>query len=687
MLTWIEKVLFIILAGSMLYLTYTTFSRAYHVVLRGQGPDKLRLDGLLQRLWQGFVALITQGDIIRNRTFTSLLHYGIAWGFIFYFLVNGIDTLTGYLPPAWHIWDAEHNLLIGNIYRLLADLFTASVLVGMIYSLIRRFAALDRALTIHPQVKLLDKVRQGGISRDSLIVGAFILLHVGSRFTGAAVSLAQHGPDVWQPLGSLYANLFAGFSPGALTVLDHAAWWLALGAIFLFLPYFPYTKHAHLFVGPLNFMTRPERGALGAMTPLNLADETQEKFGVATLTDLSQTQILDAFACIMCNRCQEACPAYNTGKELSPAAIEVNKRYFIWQNFVPLATGAPDVTPLLDFALSESALWACTTCGACSQVCPVGNEPMMDILDIRRHQVLTEDSYPPQLKNAFQGIERRGNPWGATNSRLEWMAGLPFKVPSVDENPDFEYLFWVGCAGAYDPDAQKVAQAVATILHAAGVSFAILGDQETCTGDPARRAGNEYLFQEMARPNIETLQQYGVQNKRIVTSSPHCLTTLGVEYRALGGHFTVFHHTQLIADLVGRGRLKLTGSSHLEHVTFHDPCYLGRHNGVYADPRRALAEAGVTLLEMGRNQANSFCCGAGGAQMWKEEEHGSDAVNLNRYREARATGATTLAVGCPFCAVMMRDANGKQGNALQIKDVAQIVMERLEKVDSAEIAH
>lgn len=676
MLTLVEKILFVVLAGAMLYLTTITFGRMARVIGRGQGPDKLALDHLPQRVWAGLVSLITQGSIIRNRTFTSVLHYGIAWGFLFYFLVNGIDALEGYLPHQWHIWDAEHNYWPGNVYRLLADLFTVSGLTGVIYFLVRRFVAQDKVLTTHEQVTLLPQVRRGGIRRDSLIVGAFILLHLGARFTGAASDIALSIADPWQPFGSFYGGLLSGLSPTFLTVLQHAAWWLALGSIFVFLPYFPYTKHAHLFLGPLNFMTRPDRGALGAMTPLNLEDETQEKFGVATLSDLSQTQILDAFACIMCNRCQEACPAYNTGKQLSPAAIEINKRYYIWENFIPLASGAPDDKPLLEYALSESALWACTTCGACSEVCPVGNEPMMDILDMRRNQVLTLDQYPAELTNTFQGIERRCNPWGATNSRLEWAAALPFPVPTVEENPDFEYLFWVGCAGAFDPGAQKVAQAVATILNAAGVSFAVLGDQESCTGDPARRAGNEYLFQAMAQANIETLHQYGVERKRIVTSCPHCLTTLGVEYKALGGDFTVFHHTQLIADLVGKGRLRLNGNQ-LEHVTFHDPCYLGRHNNIYDDPRLALAEAGVTLLEMDRSRRNSFCCGAGGAQMWKEEEHGSDAVNLNRYREALATGATTLAVGCPFCAVMLRDANGKHGDALRVQDVAEIVAARL----------
>jgi Fe-S oxidoreductase len=418
-------------------------------------------------------------------------------------------------------------------------------------------------------------------------------------------------------------------------------------------------------------MTQPDRTYLGQMETLDFEDETIEQFGVSTLSNLQQTQIVDAYACIMCNRCQEACPAYYTGKELSPAALEVNKRYYIKQNLLQLASGVDEV-PLLEYAISLSAVWACTACGACIDVCPVGNTPMLDIMDIRRDQVLMESAFPEELKAAFIGMERAGNPWQSTESRLEWARSLDFDVPTVQENPDYEYLLWVGCAGAFNPDAQQIVRAVATVLNAAGVSFAILGEEETCTGDSARRAGNEYLFYEMAMGNIETLDGINANKRRIVTSCPHCFTTIGKEYRELGGHYDVFHHTQLIADLVGKGKLRLN-KNNLEMATFHDPCYLGRHNGVIDEPREALAQAGMTLLEMGRSGTDSFCCGAGGAQMWKEEEHGSGAVNVTRFEEARDTGAETLVVGCPFCATMMIDANREAGSPMEVMDVAQVV--------------
>jgi Fe-S oxidoreductase len=644
----------------------------YKIIMRGQG--KLKLDELPRRIVTGLVALFSQGRIIRHRKLSSIFHYGVAWGFIFYFLVNGIDIAEGLITG----FEFLPNHIIGDIYRFAADIFGALVLIGILYFILRRFAWGDKALTARENVMLYPQAREGGISKDSFVVGLFILFHVGFRMMAAAFLIAQHGPDSLQPTANLIAQTFlVGGSDLALDFGWHFSWWVAVGLVVMFLPYFPYTKHAHLFMGPVNFMTRPDRTYLGQMFTLDFEDESIEQFGASSLFDLEQTKIVDAFACIMCNRCQEVCPAYNTGKELSPAALEINKRYHIRENMTTFASGATETTPLLDYAISESAVWACTACGHCIDVCPVGNTPMLDIMDIRRDQVLMASAFPSELKGAFVGMERMGNPWQSTDGRMEWAKPLDFNVPTVEENPDFEYLLWVGCAGAFNPDAQEVVRAVATIMQHAGISFAVLGDAESCTGDSARRAGNEYLYYEMALGNIETLNAAGADKKRIVTSCPHCFTTIGKEYGELGGHYHVFHHTQLISDLVGRGKLRLNGRK-LESVTYHDPCYLGRHNGVIAEPRDALAQAGTTLLEMDRHGKDSFCCGAGGAQYWKEEEHGTQAVNANRFAEAQSTGATTLAVGCPFCATMMIDANREKGEPMQVKDVAQVVLEAMQ---------
>lgn len=672
MLSPTERILFGLLVLICVVATINTFGQMYQIVTNAKG-EKLRFDELPRRLWQGFIALITQGGMVppKRRTAASIFHTMVAIGFLFFLLVNVVDLLEGFVE-GFHI---------PNWFRLPADLFGTGVLIGMLYLILRRFAYQDPALSIRENVKLHPKARAGGIHQDSLVVGIFILVHIGFRLLSTSFSWALlDGGEftIWMPVGSAISTLLAGLSPTALNFGWHFSWWVAVALVVLFLPYFPYTKHAHLFMGPLNFMTRPERNYLGEMQTLDFEDESIEQFGAATLFDYDQTRIVDALACIMCNRCQDACPAYNTGKELSPAAIEVNKRYFIKDNMEALARGDETYStiPLLDFAISESALWACTACGACVDVCPVGNEPMQDIMDMRRNKVLMESEFPHELQTAFVGMERQGNPWNSTEDRMAWTEPLPFDVPTVQENPNFEYLLWVGCAGAFDPKAQEVVRAVATILNSAGVSFAVLGDAETCTGDSARRAGNEYLFYEMAMGNIETLNQYGVDKKKVVTSCPHCFSTIGNEYKELGGDYTVYHHTQMIADLVGQNKLRMNGST-LENVTFHDPCYLGRHNGIITDPRLALKEAGATLMEMDKSGTDSFCCGAGGAQMWKEEEHGETAVNLERFSHAQETGADTLAVGCPFCAQMMIDANQQAGSPMKVKDVAEIVVESL----------
>jgi Fe-S oxidoreductase len=673
MLSPFEKVMFTFLVLVAIVATINTFGYMGRIILRGQ--DTLRWDNLATRVREGILALFSQGRIIRHRRRTSIFHYMVAWGFLFYLLVNGVEVAEGMIT-GFHVPDN----IIGHLYSLAADVFGTLVLIGIVYFLLRRFAFADQALTARDNILRHPAAAAGGVNRDSLIVIIFILLHIGFRQISAAALLSlEGGSSIWEPTATLLnQTIFSGLTenPQFAETLWHLGWWMSIGLVVVFLPYFPSTKHAHLFMGPLNFMTSPERTYLGQMKTLNFEDESIEQFGATHIYHLPQTQILDAFACIMCNRCQEVCPAYVTGKELSPAAIEINKRYYFRDDMAGFANGSIEPFSLFNTVISESAVWACTTCGHCIEVCPVGNTPMLDIMEIRRERVLMESDFPAELKGAFVGMERTGNPWQSTEDRMAWATPLSFPVPLADENPDYEYLLWVGCAGAFNPDAQEVTRAVATILHEAGVNFAVLGDAETCTGDSARRAGNEYLFYEMAMGNIETLNSVGADKKRIVTSCPHCFTTIGKEYGELGGNYTVFHHTQLIADLVGKGKLKLNGRQ-LEKVTFHDPCYLGRHNGILDEPRDALAKAGLTLLEMDRSGKDSFCCGAGGAQYWKEEEHGGTAVNANRFAEAQATGAQTLAVGCPFCATMMSDANREKGAPMKVKDVATIVLEAM----------
>lgn len=659
MLTLIERILFALAALATIVAALMAVRRLIAIIAHGHGrPD---WKGALRRLPGVLARVVVFQPVFRFRPLPSLFHALVGWGFGFYLLVNVVDATRGYIPgfaiPG----------RIGDAYRLLADLFSAAVLTGMIFFLIRRFVFRPAELSARENVLLLPQARKG-IQRDSAIVGGFILLHVGARLLGESFLLAREGhADAWQPVASTIAGLWSGWSPQALTVGEHIAFWMALGLIMAFIPYFPYSKHIHLFLAPLNLLLKPQRRSIGELSRLDFDDQSADQFGVTRFEHLGWEQLLDPFACIMCYRCQQVCPAYNTGKELSPAALEINKRYLL--NRVGAAGDPLPAEALVGSVISEAAVWACTSCGACVDICPVGNEPMRDILDMRRALVLMDNNFPRQLETAFRGMERNANPWGIPpTERLKWAEGLA--VPTVEQNPEPELLWWVGCAPATDLRAQKTARAFVRILQAAGVNFAVLGAQEQCTGDAARRAGNEYLFNELARANVETLN--AVQPKRIVTTCPHCLHTLKNEYPAFGGNYTVIHHTQLINELIGQGRLSLQPGA-LEAVTFHDPCYLGRHNGVLDEPRAVLRAGGVTVREMPRHGAKSFCCGAGGAQMWKEEEHGTAAVNKTRYAEARATGAATVAVGCPFCLTMLSDAAKSDAGGPPILDVAEII--------------
>ncbi|WP_038068968.1 (Fe-S)-binding protein [Thermus scotoductus] len=655
MLTLPEKILFILLLLASLYYAYTGFRRVYLAIRRGR-PEE-RFDRLPERIGRALWLTLTQQTVFKRRPLVSLLHAFVFYGFVYYLLVNLVDLLEGYFPlhTQGGLW---------NAYSLVADLLTAAILVGILGLMLRRYLLAPQDFTWNPKVPLHERVRQG-IPRDSAIVGAFITFHVGSRLLSKAAGLAQGEPDPFQPVASFVATLLAGLSPSSLVVLEHFFWWGALGSILLFLPYFPRSKHIHLMMGPINLAFRQEKP--GALLPLDFEKE-EEKFGAEKLEDLSWKRLLDAYACIMCNRCQEACPAYATGKALSPAAIVISERYELNGILPAFASGQESPRPLMDFALNEEALWACTTCMACVEVCPVGNEPMLHILDVRRAKVLMEGEFPQELNNAFRGMERSGNPWGiGQDKRLDWAEGL--SVPTVEERPHPEVLYWVGCAASYDPRAQKIARSMVEILNASGVDWAVLGRKEKCTGDSARRAGNEYLFFQLATENVETLNQ--VAPKTIVTTCPHCFHTLGNEYKAFGGEYRVVHHSEFIAELLRSGRLKV--SEETRRVVFHDPCYLGRHNGVYEAPREVLKGVGFVLSEPPRNRERSFCCGAGGAQFWKEEEPGAMRVSENRYRELKGTGAEVIATGCPFCMAMMNVEVAQDETPPEVLDIAELV--------------
>jgi Fe-S oxidoreductase len=668
LLSHIEKIIFIVLFLFAVFAALRISLRILRIVGRGHGNVDWSV--IPQRILAVIGKTISFQPVFRLRLIPSLFHAFIGWAFIFYILVNLFDVLEGLFSG----FDLLSSGTTGNLYRLIADLLSVAAIVGMVALIIRRFIIKPDNLSARQDVLISEKARRG-ILRDSAIVAGFILLHVGSRFIGQTFSIALHGSDPWQPFANAVANLWVGMSQFSQLIGWHLFFWLAIGSILLFVPYLLYSKHLHLIVAPINFLLKPKRRSIGELEALDFDDESIDQFGASYIEDLEWSLILDSYACIMCYRCQEVCPAYNTGKVLSPAAMEINKRYYLNSEGASLERGERSQKTLTEFAIPTEAVWACTACGACTDICPVGNEPMRDILNIRRALVLMENDFPEQLQTAFRGMERTLNPWNVPPAdRMKWAEGI--EVPTFAQNPEAEILWWVGCAPATDARAQKTARAFAEILNEAQVNYAVLGKDEGCTGDSARRAGNEFLFNEMALANVELLNE--VDPKRIVTTCPHCLHTISNEYPSFGGEYEVIHHSQLIDELIDQGQLTLS-SNNGQTLTFHDPCYLGRQNSVLIEPREVLTKTQANLIELSRNGNKSFCCGAGGAQMWKEEADGDQRVNTNRFNEAQSTGADTLAVGCPFCMVMLNDAKKDANSNMEILDIAEIVANSMEK--------
>ncbi len=688
MLPPVHKILFLLFAVVTGLFGLWGFYRLYLRVRRGHPERERRTNNWPARLGYALRTTLLQERTFRKRRALSVFHAFIFYGFVFYLLVNVVDGLEGY---------AEFNIssasFPGALYNLLADVLSFLVLLGVVAFVVRRYLLPSRRdFRFNEKTLLRPEVRRGFINRDSAIVSAFILFHVGSRALGQGAKLALNGRDPFQPFASSLSSLFTPENAEGWRVFGY---WGALGSVLLFLAYFPYSKHLHIFTAPLNYFLKRDVGS-GVLPPMKLDLEAESpQLGAETLTDLTWPRLLDAYACIQCNRCQDVCPASATGKALSPAALEINKRLELnalathaspfTLKPAPFEVGTETSRPLLEFAISPEAVWACTTCGACMQVCPTQDEQMLDIVDIRRQQVMVAGEFPPQLQSAFRGMERAKNPWGiALEKRMEWAEGL--KVPTIEENPEPDVLYWVGCAAAYDPGAQKTARAFVQLLDHAGVNYAVLGKRESCTGDSARRAGNEYLYQQLAEENIATLNQ--VRPRLIVATCPHCMNIIGGEYPQLGGHYQVIHHTQYLETLVAGGSFEAAPPP--GEITYHDPCYLGRHNGVYAAPREVIRSMGAEVLELERSRENSFCCGAGGAQFWKEEEAGSGRISDNRVAEIQkrldaAKEGKTVAVGCPFCKSMLNSTPAKE-EGLQVKDVAELLLEGVSRAGGATFA-
>jgi Fe-S oxidoreductase len=605
----------------------------------------------------------------------GIMHSFIYFGFVVLFMVTVTLEVQHQLPPSL-------KFLHGGVYeayKFIANLAGVVFVVGVVWALLRRY--------VQRPYRLRIKTRP----EDAVILATLLAIGGGGFLVeGARIALAGSPAfEKWSFVGWAVAWPMRGWSHGTLQEVHRWLWAVHVSTFFAFALLLPTTKLRHMFTSPMNLYLsdrdRP-RGAMSAMP--NLMETERTSFGVGTVEDFTWKQLVDIDACTVCGRCTIVCPAHATGKPLDPREI------ILKVGEVMAATGNPPTSPtvgtvaeitvradLMSERVTTAELWACTSCRACDVACPVGIEIFEKILDLRRYLTLMESNFPTELGRAYRGMENQSNPYGlAQSDRAAWAQTLPEDVPVVNGSGSFayEYLFWVGCAGAFDDRNQRVARAVATLLRRAGVDFAVLGPSELCTGDPARRSGNEYLFQMLAAQNIEALDRLGVT--KIVTQCPHCFNTMANEYPQYGGHYDVIHYTQLLDQLVASGRLDLSGATLPERVTYHDACFLARHNDVYRPPRRVVGSlGGIDLVEMPRHGPNSFCCGAGGARFWMEERTGKK-IGVDRVEEALATGASQLAVACPFCHVMLDDSLKATGRdqELEVVDVATLVLRALE---------
>ncbi|GAV22676.1 heterodisulfide reductase-related iron-sulfur binding cluster [Carboxydothermus pertinax] len=614
---------------------------------------------------------------ILNELYPGLMHFGIFWGFTVLFITTLIVAVQA---------DFGIKVFTGNVYLLfsfLADVGGVAAIIGILMAIIRRYI-------IKP-----DRLDNKTDDLVSLLLILTILV-TGYFIEGIRIAVAGDNWAAYSPFGNLLAQLLAGANEGTLRLWHAILWWGHMLLAFGFIAYIPYSKLIHLFTAPINQALADPQSAK-TFPLIDLEAEDIESFGVATVEEFTQKQLLDLDSCTRCGRCQDNCPAYLTKKPLSPKkmtqdlkeALNEKAPVIIAKAKAELArkglgeeAAASEVEGAVTRALigeiiAEDTIWSCTTCRACQEVCPVYVEHIPKTIELRRNLVLMESSFPQEVQLTFRNMENNGNPWGVGwANRADWAEGLDVPILGEMENPEeIEYLYWVGCAGSFDERNKKVSRALVKILKAAGVKFAILGTEEKCCGDSARRIGNEYLYQMLAQENIETMNNYKV--KKIITACPHCFNTLKNDYPQLGGNYEVIHHSELIAKLLAENKIKLNSKDN-RRFTYHDSCYLGRYNRVFNEPREVLRNVGIQLTEMHRNKETSFCCGAGGGRMWMEETLG-ERINVERTRQALATNPEGIAVNCPYCLTMLEDGIKAFDKTEEVKvyDIAELVAEKL----------
>lgn len=632
-----------------------------------------RFDDVGRRIGNVLKIAFGQSKLLREPV-AGTVHFLIFWGFILFLFAVIEAIIQGFY--------SSFNLsFLGPVYSVITviqDVFGLLVIIAVVTALLRRYVFKIPRLQV-------DK----GASLDAIVILSLILIVVLSMLLQNMAGIAKnnfvlHEYEV-RPISAVLVNVFFDNPSIGANAAYEVYWWIHVLTIFGFMNFLPYSKHLHVFTSIPNTYFANLDPVRNTIKHLNLEDENAESFGASDIEHLSWKQILDGYSCTECGRCTQACPAHTVGKSLNPKEIIVDIRRRTKDKAPLIVDGVTESEQfqktLVHDYVSDKVLWQCTTCMACVQECPVMIEHLDSIIDMRRDLVLTESKFPSELNAVFKSLETNYSPWAFNPAdRAKWAEGLGVKTMAEDSN--CEYLFWVGCAGSYDERYKKVSQSFSKLMQIAGVEFRILGTQEKCNGDTARRLGNEYLAQMFMMENVETLNHYKVQ--KIVTACPHCFHSLKNEYKQFGGHFEVYHHTELIDEMIASKKILLNGNNNSD-VTYHDSCYLGRYNEVYDAPRKSLsAVEGINLIEMSRNKDKGFCCGAGGGRLFLEDDEGG-RINEERTKEALATNAETIASACPFCMTMMTDGvkHFNKTEEVKVKDIAEIILENL----SAEVGN
>ena len=667
------KITFYVLTPVLLVYGAVLFAQRVKNWERGKPDNRATTKKNVKRRMADFRAGVYMQTLLRDPA-AGVMHSLIYFSFLVLLAVTTILEINPQVPESMKFLNGQ----VYMAYSFIGDLAGLALFVGVMWAIVRRY--IQRPYRIRIKTK----------PEHAVILGILLSLSVTGFFT-EAFRIAETGYpnfEKWSFVGYPLALLFEGNTH--LVGWHQALWVLHILTFFAFLVILPVTMLRHMFTSPLNMYLKDRDRPKGAMKPMpNLMETELESFGASTIEDFTWKQLLDTDACTMCGRCTSVCPAHATGKPLDPREIVLKT------GEVMARTGDPQVSPPIGVdseivvsadsvfeRITSEEIWACTSCKACDENCPVNIEILDKILDMRRYLSLMESDFPTELGNAYRSMENSGNPWGMSQGeRADWADKLEgIEILDGTSPLEAEYLYWVGCAGSFDDKNKKVTQAMAQLLQRADISFAILGPSEMCTGDPARRSGNEYIFQMLAMQNVETLNGMGV--KKIITQCPHCFNTLANEYPQMGGTYEVVHHSQFLEWLIDQGKLDLSRAKLEERVVYHDSCYLGRHNDVYMAPRKVIGSlGGIEVVEAGRNGTKGMCCGAGGARMWMEEHTGKQ-VNVERSQELLATGATKIAVACPFCYIMIDDGVKGQGvdeDEVKVADISMHILDAIER--------